>query len=1435
MNILHALNDVPMSTTGFLLLKVTLVLTVAWLLHVMLQRSNSRWRILLWRTTAIGVLSVALFSLWTPMLTLPLLPPTATAAVVETPQSADVVKNQTGLTSQLTAQLSPQIIPKTIENADEGNSRLLASHNDDSKHSVATIDSISKTLTPTGSSSIELPVVPESIENPAQFSWNLSLWVQRIWLTGALLCFAYLLIGMLYLTKVCRSSIAVPKWIETELDRQIAATPEVAKVVARQCDHIKSPCSVGLIRKIILLPRDMCSTGQPEELEAVLAHEIAHFSGNDLRWNYVFHCLLIVLWFHPLAWRIRVAHADACDERCDAKAVSRIGDNAGYIRQLAQIALSVSGQTPASALPMARSSSVTKRIEMLQQGIGQLNLTRWKAGLVAMTAALLLFLVGVVGVSRSVAQKVENKPATAIERVDDSGSADSKMASPLGLSGRLIDQTGAPVTDATIQLTGRTITDGALNSYRTKTDETGRYIIGDTKADTYRIRITSKDCVGLTDRNKLPKVQLSTDSSIVRDFTLQKACSIRIRAVDDAGKPIRNVRIYTALLTDNRPGSFHEASSTNKQGWATVGGLKPSSTEYIFGASNKNYGNAKLVKVLNDPSAKVEEVIVLSPGKDVSGRVVCSDDKPAAGWTIKAKPTWWQFGASPAGTKIAEDGSFTLSNITDDKYDITVGVPIGNGMSREERVQSDLALAAQPNPLKFELRIPSPQSMAAIAGEITTTGSKLTQQISIDARSDNGEHRGTTSLMPGDKSFRISPLPPGRYTVTFSSTEVEQKRMANVNAPSDDLKVELNVTGKPRLVGKVIRKDTKKALSQFKIRILKVGHLRGPNYVQDPQWQTIENDNGEFAVDVVGPGIYQIVASAENLAEARSEPINTDEYRGKPITLQVDSGVTLKGTVVDEKGEPIDGAIVIPVSSSSSEMPSVENQTEQVKGTVTDGQFTLSNMPAGKQTLKFTHPAYAFALSSEIKIGTDDINLEPVVMTRGGTVEGYVYDDSGQPEEDVTLYFQDRSGYGGDPEVGRFATAVTDQQGYYKVHHLPETLCYVHRAKEWTSQGVVRSAIFPANGKTERLDFGGKSSMAGKLLVNGKPLSNVKLQLGGSNPNFGVFKAFTRTNQNGEFTFWGPSNGRRTLYYAAPERRNDWIRAEEISIDSSRKDFGEINIRSTDLVVSVVGLPEDQEKQIGVALIEYDPNLPHGDNVGIVEPRANATDPFVFRRVPDGKYELVCYRQDSLMLRKVISVDASKPEHTATIEWPKKTGTLEVTMDESICGPGGCNPPNLWSNDRRINAKLFSRKGNKLRFENLPAGSYYLADKDIRSAPPVIEFSVESGGTKMLDLTSKSYVAKPMNMGMLSLRCFTKQGVPLTGCEVEFDNQGTGLRRNSDQGEQQTFIGAPGDYTMSVTFPGYQTIQRQVTVKKISLEGRAIGDFQVDVRMAELR
>ncbi len=123
--------------------------------------------------------------------------------------------------------------------------------------------------------------------------------------------------------------------------------------------EIAAPCLAGLWRPVLILPARGLAD---DDLKAILAHELAHARGRDLAWNLASHLATIVLWFHPLAWRIRSAHAAACDAVCDAVAADFLGDVSTYARTLARLALAALAPPPVPGLAMARSSDIRRRV-----------------------------------------------------------------------------------------------------------------------------------------------------------------------------------------------------------------------------------------------------------------------------------------------------------------------------------------------------------------------------------------------------------------------------------------------------------------------------------------------------------------------------------------------------------------------------------------------------------------------------------------------------------------------------------------------------------------------------------------------------------------------------------------------------------------------------------------------------------------------------------------------------------------------------------------------------------------------------------------------------------------------------------------------------------------------------------------------------------------
>ncbi|HUV65990.1 MAG TPA: sigma-70 family RNA polymerase sigma factor, partial [Sedimentisphaerales bacterium] len=686
------------------------------------------------------------------------------------------------------------------------------------------------------------------------------------------------------------------------------------------------------------------------------------------------------------------------------------------------------------------------------------------------------------------------------------------------LSGLITDiETGKPVTDATVQISMGRI-------HETRTDSNGFYYFEKIEQPgNYDIAIDSKQYIGIAVGQRQPVVSLTQDKQIVKHFQLSRACQIDLRVVDANGVGIKGAKIVATSLADERSkvvsymGTIRE---TDENGRLLFGGFPPSETDYLitvwhevvttvrrpdgrlWGESDYDYAQARHTVKLTDPNIIEQAEIVLTKGIAVKGYAEYSDGVPADDLEIVARPSWWHCNYTIHGYKIEADGIFTLKHIAPGSYDICAYFPrdkFGGGGTTKTVMQAQLPLA---NDELLVVRIPeqSPTSLASISGTIVYAGEKKPRYVDVGAYSPTAGNAHASVGYGSDgkvqESFVLGRLKPGKYRLTFSGENIEQKIIENVEAPAEGIEVELLYSAKPKLEGTVVDSETGKPVERFKVRAKKLQGLRGSGYVQEDQWAHFVDEQGRFGVEVVGPGIYQLQVAADGYAPSWSGQISTDEPA--PVVVRLAPGGTIKGKVVNAEGQAISGAKVIPLSKAGGNTYQTQDMFCSEEGAVetVGGEFTLKNLPAGPETLKAVHPDYTFSVEQNIVVvegqTTDGVEI---VLSKGAVVEGYVYDGDGKPDAGVTLYFQDAGAYGGSDgrEESRLGTAITDSNGFYHVPRLPEKMCYVMRKDGWQHLGVVRRTVMPKNGQTVELDFGGSPVLTGAMVIDGLPLADTRV------------------------------------------------------------------------------------------------------------------------------------------------------------------------------------------------------------------------------------------------------------------------------------------------------------------------------------------------------
>lgn len=134
------------------------------------------------------------------------------------------------------------------------------------------------------------------------------------------------------LVMIGRLALALQGGRRLRLGTEPVADAELLTILARQakrigmtvvpaiawCERIAVPVVVGVVRPMILLPAALASGLDGSQLEALLAHELAHLRRFDLLVNLVQRLIEAVLFFHPAVWyvsrQVSIERENACDD-----------------------------------------------------------------------------------------------------------------------------------------------------------------------------------------------------------------------------------------------------------------------------------------------------------------------------------------------------------------------------------------------------------------------------------------------------------------------------------------------------------------------------------------------------------------------------------------------------------------------------------------------------------------------------------------------------------------------------------------------------------------------------------------------------------------------------------------------------------------------------------------------------------------------------------------------------------------------------------------------------------------------------------------------------------------------------------------------------------------------------------------------------------------
>ncbi len=160
----------------------------------------------------------------------------------------------------------------------------------------------------------------------ARHGWML-VCISQLWLLGVALMLIRQFGGWRAMQRIEREPFAAlpVQWLE-RLETLRAALGVSREVAVRMADGIASPFTAHVLRPLIWLPLTLLMQLPREQVEALLAHELAHIRRLDWCWNAMQCAIEALLFHHPAMWWLSRRIREEREHACDDLAVSVCGD-----------------------------------------------------------------------------------------------------------------------------------------------------------------------------------------------------------------------------------------------------------------------------------------------------------------------------------------------------------------------------------------------------------------------------------------------------------------------------------------------------------------------------------------------------------------------------------------------------------------------------------------------------------------------------------------------------------------------------------------------------------------------------------------------------------------------------------------------------------------------------------------------------------------------------------------------------------------------------------------------------------------------------------------------------------------------------------------------------------------------------------------------------
>ncbi len=356
----------------------------------------------------------------------------------------------------------------------------------------------------------------------------------------------------------------------------------------------------------------------------------------------------------------------------------------------------------------------------------------------------------------------------------------------------------------------------------------------------------------------------------------------------------------------------------------------------------------------------------------LEGQVIDADDKPVGGATVVLS-------ANPPKTIVTEDdGTFHFEALVGRPYTLVARGSKGVAGPITAR------LTKKSDPVILKLR-----PGAQLTVTVTANGKPI--DATVELRGDDQQ-----KLEAKDGKGVFSPVVPGGYQLAAWAPGMARSfQWVQVNGNAD---AKISLTPGAAVSGRVV--DDKGA-GVVGARVRFSGASDWSQQGSDRLDAAITIEDGKFELPPLPAGSFRFIASHEDHAPGTSELITLDGKTAyTTVTIQLSSGATVRGKVIDASGKGVASARVrVGVASNPRAMI-----FEAPRQAYTDdsGTFAIKGLPKKPLLAVALHDTGA-SESKEVDATGGDVANVILTIDVTGTISGIVVDPAGQPMEGIQV------------------------------------------------------------------------------------------------------------------------------------------------------------------------------------------------------------------------------------------------------------------------------------------------------------------------------------------------------------------------------------------------------------------------------------------------